>query len=69
MARGLFARRRRTRALDLFLRPWVRFVRFYVLKRGFLLGRKGLVLALLAGHYVRLKYVKLALLERGEPLA
>jgi glycosyltransferase involved in cell wall biosynthesis len=69
MARGLFARGRRTRTLDLLLRPWVRFVRFYVLKRGFLLGRKGLVLALLAGHYVRLKYVKLALLERGEPLA
>lgn len=69
MARGLFARGRRTGTLDLLLRPWVRFVRFYLLKRGFLLGRKGLVLALLAGHYVRLKYIKLALLERGEPLA
>ena len=45
------------------------FFRNYVLKRGFLLGRKGLVLALLAAHYVRLKYIKLALLERGERLA
>jgi len=69
MARGLHARGRRARTFDLLLRPPVRFLRFYLLKRGFLLGRKGLVLALLAGHYVRLKYVKLALLERGEPLA
>jgi len=69
MARGLHARGRRARAFDLLVRPWVRFLRFFVLKRGFLLGRKGLVLALLAGHYVRLKYVKLSVLERGEALA
>ena len=69
MARGLFERGRRASTSDLVLRPWVRFVRFYVLKRGFLLGRKGFVLALLAAHYVRLKYIKLALLERGERLA
>ena len=66
MARGLFERGRRASLGDLVLRPWVRFLRFYVLKRGFLLGRKGLILALLAAHYVRLKYVKLWLLERGE---
>lgn len=68
MARGLFARGRRARVTDLWLRPWVRFARFYVLKRGFLLGWKGLVLALLAGHYVRLKYMKLLVLQRGEAL-
>jgi glycosyltransferase involved in cell wall biosynthesis len=68
MARDLFARGRRARTSDLLLRPWVRFVRFYVLKRGFLMGKQGLLLAQLAAHYVRLKYVKLLLLERGEAL-
>jgi glycosyltransferase involved in cell wall biosynthesis len=66
-ARGLFERGRRVRLSDLCLRPWVRFLRFYLLKRGFLLGRRGLLLALLAGHYVRLKYLKLQLLEEGAP--
>jgi glycosyltransferase involved in cell wall biosynthesis len=68
MARGLHARGRRAGLGDLVLRPWVRFTRFYFLKRGFLLGWKGLVLAFLAAHYVRLKYMKLLLLARGEVL-
>ena len=68
MARGMHARGRRAGLADLVVRPWVRFARFYFLRRGFLLGRKGLVLALLAGHYVRLKYMKLSVLGRGEAL-
>jgi glycosyltransferase involved in cell wall biosynthesis len=68
MARGMLARGRRAGLADLCLRPWVRFARFYFLKRGFLLGWKGLVLAFLAAHYVRLKYMKLLLLQRGEAL-
>lgn len=68
MARGMFARGRRAGFFEFFLRPWVRFARFYFLKRGFLLGWKGLVLALLAAHYVRLKYIKLLVLQRGEAL-
>jgi len=68
MAKGLRARGRRTGPLDLVVRPWVRFARFYFLQRGFLLGRKGLILAYLAAHYVRLKYMKLSLLQHGEAL-
>jgi len=68
MARGMLARGRKVGLSELFLRPWVRFARFFFLKRGFLLGWKGLVLALLAAHYVRLKYMKLLVLERGEAL-
>jgi glycosyltransferase involved in cell wall biosynthesis len=68
MARELFARGRRARPGDLWLRPWARFARFYLLKHGFLMGTQGLVLAQLAAHYVRLKYVKLHLLERGRAL-
>lgn len=65
MARGLHARGRRASALDLVGPPLVRFVRFYVLKRGFLLGWKGLLLSLLAAHYGRLKYAKLLVLQKG----
>jgi glycosyltransferase involved in cell wall biosynthesis len=63
MAKGLYARGRRARTHDLILRPWVRFLRFYVLKRGFLLGWRGLFLAQLAAQYVRLKYAKLLALQ------
>ncbi len=65
MAQQLFESGRRARLSDLVLRPAWRFLRFYVLKRGFLLGWKGLWLAQCAALYVRLKYVKLRLLERG----
>ena len=66
MAKDMHERGRRAGALDLVLRPAVRFVRFYVLKLGFLLGWKGLLLACLAAHYVRLKYAKLMFLQAGE---
>ena len=65
MAQGLRDRGRRASLLDLVLRPPVRFLRFYVLRGGFLLGWRGLVLAYLAAHYVRLKYVKLLVLQRA----
>ena len=65
MAAGLHARGRRARLSDLVLRPWVRFFRFYLLKAGFLEGWRGLLLAVMAAHYVRLKYAKLLVLERA----
>ena len=68
MARGMYQRGRRTGIGDLFLRPLWRFARFYLLKRGFLLGWKGLILGFLAAHYVRLKYMKLLMLQRNEVL-
>jgi len=69
MAQGLKERGRRPRVTDLVLRPAVRFVRFYFLKLGFLEGWRGLLLAYLAAHYVRLKYAKLLVLERQSPSA
>lgn len=63
MAEGLLARGRRAGAWELVVRPAMRFFRFYFLRRGFLLGWKGLLLAYLAAHYVRLKYAKLRLLQ------
>lgn len=65
MAQGLQRRGRRARVSDLVLHPWARFLTFYVLKRGFLDGWRGLLLAYLAAHYVRLKYSKLLVLQRA----
>ncbi len=66
MARGLYDRGRRASVADLVLRPAVRFLRFYVIGRGFLLGWQGLMLAYLVAHYVRLKYAKLLVMQRLE---
>ena len=62
----LFEEGRRARVSDLVLRPAWRFVRFYVLERGFLEGWRGFVIACLAAHYVRLRWLKLWLLARGD---
>jgi hypothetical protein len=61
----LFQEGRRARLSDLILRPLWRFFRFYVVERGFLDGWRGLVMACLAAHYVRLRWIKLWLLARG----
>ena len=50
---------RRARARDLLLRPIWRGFRGYVLKRGFLDGAPGLVVAFANAGYVFLKYAKL----------
>lgn len=47
------------------LNPWWRFVRGYLLRGGFLDGWRGLVYALVRVEYVRRKFLKLWLLERG----
>ena len=64
MAEELQRDGKRARILDLVLRPPLRFFGFYVLRRGFMDGWRGLLLAYLAAHYVRLRYAKLWLLNR-----
>ncbi|MDX2168889.1 MAG: glycosyltransferase family 2 protein [Deltaproteobacteria bacterium] len=59
MAAGLHARGQRAGLSHLVLRPAGRFFKFFVLKRGFLDGWRGLLLAYLAAHYVRMRYAKL----------
>ena len=63
-AQELFAEGRRARWWDLLFRPPLRFVDFYLWRRGCLDGWRGLLLAVLAAHYVRLRYWKLFLLAR-----
>lgn len=44
---------------DLMFRPFIRFVKFFLLKRGFLEGFDGFYVAWLEAHTVFLKYIKL----------
>jgi len=65
MATGLHARGFRFRAIDLLTHPPAHFLKMYVLRRGFLDGWRGLVLASIGAFYVFLKYAKLWELERA----
>jgi glycosyltransferase involved in cell wall biosynthesis len=53
------ARGKRFGMSDLLVRPAWLFVKMYVIKRGFLDGMQGLILALLSSAYVFTKYAKL----------
>jgi hypothetical protein len=66
MARGMHEAGRRARGADLVARPVWAFLTSYVVRRGFLDGWPGIVVAFLHMHYVFLKYAKLRALERGE---
>jgi glycosyltransferase involved in cell wall biosynthesis len=48
----------RASAVRLLLRPWLRFVRMYVLEGGFREGRRGIVLCWLAAFSVFTKYAR-----------
>lgn len=65
MAAGLHARGVRFRAFDLLTHPPAHFLKMYVLRRGFLDGWRGFVLATIGAFYVFLKYAKLWELERA----
>ncbi len=49
------------------LNPIGRFIKFYFIKRGFLEGAPGLVVAIFESFYVLLKYLKLWELEKFPP--
>jgi hypothetical protein len=64
-AREMFADGRRARIRDIALRPPARWLRAYVLKRGFLDGVPGFLVAVLTAFHVFLKYAHLWELQRG----
>ncbi len=66
MARHDHARGKRSSIARILLSPAWRFTRGYFLRAGFLDGWRGLVYALTRMEYVRRKYVKLYLLQKGE---
>jgi len=55
---------RRATRWDLLAHPAAKFLKSYVLRRGFLDGRHGLILSLTAAFYVFLKYAKLWELQK-----
>ena len=59
VARQMHDRGKRARAWDLLLRPWLAFVKFYIIKRGFLDGAFGLLIAQKAAVSTQLKYAAL----------
>jgi len=65
MAAGMHRGARRTNVAEVVLRPWLDFFAFYALRRGFLDGWQGLLLAQLSAHSVRMKYAKLLALQRA----
>jgi glycosyltransferase involved in cell wall biosynthesis len=54
-----FSRGEQFRWRDLFIRPPFRFFKSYFLKRGFLDGRQGFIIALMTAFAVFIKYAKL----------
>ena len=65
-AAALHADGRKFRMWDLCLRPPLRFLRSYLLKRGFLDGTAGFFIAVATGFHVFLKYAKLWEAERRD---
>ena len=68
VARQMHDRGKRARVWDLVFRPWLAFLKFYFLKRGFLDGSFGLLIAQKAAVSAQLKYAALWSLShaRGE---
>ena len=58
-AKTMFNKGQKSNVFKIFFNPFVRFFKFYFLKKGFLEGFPGLIVALLESYYVFLKYVKL----------
>jgi hypothetical protein len=58
-AKAMFMEGRRAGFRNLFLRPPFKFLKCYLLKRGFLDGWPGFIIAATSAFYVLAKYVKL----------
>jgi len=63
-AQDMLREGKRFSLFDLLLRPPARFVKEYLLKKGFLDGLPGLVIAVSTMYYVFAKYAKLWELEQ-----
>lgn len=65
VARQMHDRGKRCRWWDLALRPWISFWKFYILKRSFLDGTFGLLIAQKAAVSTQLKYAALWAVQAG----
>lgn len=58
-AEDMFQRGKNKGLVYILLRPLLEFIKKYILKKGFLLGRPGLFLTIISSYYQFLKYIKL----------
>jgi len=58
-AEEMFTQGKRARVFDLLFRPLTRFIKMYLIKRGYLDGIYGLIVSLMGSFYVFMKYLKL----------
>jgi glycosyltransferase involved in cell wall biosynthesis len=65
-ANDLRSETRQATWINLAVRPWMRFLKMYVLRRGFLDGKHGLVLSFLAAFNVFTKYARLWEMKVGD---
>jgi len=68
-AEDAYERGKRTHWTDLTFRPFLRFIKMYILRHGFLDGYHGLVLCGLSAFSVYLKYAKLWDLQRKKEIS
>jgi glycosyltransferase involved in cell wall biosynthesis len=64
-AETLFKQGKRVRVAQLVLSPWLRFIKFYVLRLGFLDGAAGFTHIAIGCHNSLMKYAKLMALQKG----
>ena len=65
-AHAAFKNGKRSSLSKIVIRPVFKFLRDYVIKRGFLDGRMGFVICVINGYYALLKYAKLHDLQNGK---
>ena len=66
MAKRLYANGERASFLNIIVNSVARFLKFLLLRRGFLEGKRGWIVAAIEGFYVFQKYAKLWELEQCE---
>ena len=67
-AKQMVHKKRRFLVVRAFLHPLFHFIKGYILRRGFLDGRAGLVFSVLSSVYVFLKYIKAYNYKQKKPL-
>ena len=67
-AEEMFTNGKRARVFDLLLRPLVKFIKMYLIKRGYLDGIYGLIVSIMGSFSVFAKYLKLWELSRGKSI-
>ncbi|MBI1372655.1 MAG: glycosyltransferase [Phycisphaera sp.] len=68
LAAEMYRQGKRTGPINLLLRPWITFIKFYFVKLGFLDGAFGVMIAQKAAFSVQLKYARLwHMQQRGGP--